>query len=170
MTSLPKFILRVTFLLVDINGFPKHSTVLIELNFPILYAISLAKEYNAEILVLHVIERVAEVTTALGNEMPGYGAILTYYEDILKSAQNRVKDICDKITKNGVKAYERVISGNPRYEIIDIAKSEPIDLIVIGTHGRKGFSRLIQGSVAEAVVRHAPCSVLSVKQLEHDFV
>lgn len=134
------------------------------------YAISLAKEYNAEILVLHVMERAAEVTTTLGNEMPGYGAILTYYEDILKSAQNRVNYICNRIAENGIKAHERVISGNPRYEIIDIAKSEPVDLIIIGTHGRKGFSRLIQGSVAEAVVRHAPCSVLSVKQLEHDFV
>jgi nucleotide-binding universal stress UspA family protein len=69
-----------------------------------------------------------------------------------------------------VTAYDRIISGNPRHEILDVARSESIDLIVIGTHGRRGFSRIIQGSVAEAVVRHAPCSVLSVKQPEHDFV
>lgn len=134
------------------------------------YAISLAKEYKAEIIVLHVMERAAEITSIMGNEMPAYGAILTYYEDILKSAKNRVKDICSMAEEHGIKAYDRVISGNPRYEIIDMARSESIDLIVIGTHGRRGLSRLIQGSVAEAVVRHGPCSVLSVKRLEHDFI
>lgn len=131
------------------------------------YAVTLAKEYNAEIFIVHVMERAAEVTPILGNEMPGYGAILTYYEDLLKSAQNRVKEISKMVAENGVKVHDRVISGNPRYEIISIANSEPIDLIVIGTHGRRGLSRLIQGSVAEAVVRHAPCSVLSVRDLEY---
>jgi nucleotide-binding universal stress UspA family protein len=134
------------------------------------YAISLAKEYNAEILVLHVMERAAEITSILGNDMPGYGAVLVYYEDLLKSAQNQVKSICDMATEHNVKAYNRVISGNPRQEILAVADSENVDMIVIGTHGRRGLSRLIQGSVAEAVVRHAKCSVLSVKRPEHDFI
>ncbi|MFM7867597.1 MAG: universal stress protein, partial [Planctomycetaceae bacterium] len=55
-------------------------------------------------------------------------------------------------------------------EIIDYAKSQDIDLIVIGTHGRSGLSHILMGSVAERVVRAAPCPVLSVKPSGHQFV
>jgi nucleotide-binding universal stress UspA family protein len=134
------------------------------------YAISLAREYDADIIVLHVLERVAEFTSAMGSDLPGYETVLLYYDDLFKVAQQRVREICKRAAEHNVTAHDRVISGNPRHEIIDVARSGPIDLIVIGTHGRRGFSRIIQGSVAEAVVRHAPCSVLSVKRPEHDFI
>lgn len=134
------------------------------------YAISLAQEYKADIIVLHVLERAAEVSPVMGNDMPGYEAMLVYYEDMLSIAKKRVKEICDRAGSHNVTARERIISGNPRHEILAIARSQHIDLIVIGTHGRRGFSRIVQGSVAEAVVRHVPCSVLSVKHPEHDFI
>jgi nucleotide-binding universal stress UspA family protein len=134
------------------------------------YAISLAQEYEAEILVLHILERVAEFTSMMGTEMPGHETVMVYYDDLLKSAQRRIKEICDRASEHNVETRQQIITGNPRHEILAIANSEPIDLIVIGTHGRKGFSRVLHGSVAEAVVRHAPCSVLSVKRPEHDFI
>jgi nucleotide-binding universal stress UspA family protein len=134
------------------------------------YDISLAQEYKADILVLHVLERVAEFTSVMGTELPGHETVLVYYDELFEAARKRMKAVCDQAAEHNVTAHDRIIAGNPRYEILTIANSEPIDLIIIGTHGRKGFSRIVHGSVAEAVVRHAPCSVLSVKRPEHDFI
>jgi universal stress protein A len=60
--------------------------------------------------------------------------------------------------------YEhRLLRGAPIDRILDVAESEQVDLIVIGTHGRRGLDRVLMGSVAEAVVRRAKCPVLAVK-------
>jgi len=134
------------------------------------YAFSLAIEYKAVVIILHVIESVAEISLMTGVDMPGYNAASTYCNDLANIARRQVRDICDKASKLGITTEDRVIYGNPRHEISNIAKTEPIDMIIIGTHGRRGFSRFIHGSVAEAVIRHASCSVLSVKNLEHDFL
>jgi nucleotide-binding universal stress UspA family protein len=63
-----------------------------------------------------------------------------------------------------VPVERRLLAGDPADAIIRLAESENIDLIVMGTHGRRGLSRLLMGSGAEAVVRAAPCPVLTVKQ------
>jgi universal stress protein A len=61
--------------------------------------------------------------------------------------------------------YEhRLLRGAPIDRILDLAESEQVDLIVIGTHGRRGLDRVLMGSVAEAIVRRAKCPVLAVKQ------
>jgi len=57
-----------------------------------------------------------------------------------------------------------LLSGDPGSELVHFAERENIDLIVMGTHGRTGLTRLLMGSVAEAVVRRAPCPVLTLKQ------
>jgi len=134
------------------------------------YAISLAKEYKAELIVLNVVESVAEVSLVGGVDLPSYATTSVIYDDLIKESQERTKGICDTASEYGVNAACRVICGNPRHEILDITNTEPIDLIVMGTHGRRGFSRFINGSVAEAIVSHAQCSVLSVKNPEHDFI
>lgn len=58
----------------------------------------------------------------------------------------------------------RLLAGDPADAIIRLAETENVDMIVMGTHGRRGLTRLLMGSVAEAVVRAAPCPVLTVKQ------
>jgi nucleotide-binding universal stress UspA family protein len=58
----------------------------------------------------------------------------------------------------------RLLAGDPAEAIIRLAQTEDVDMIVMGTHGRRGLTRLLMGSVAEAVVRAAPCPVLTVKQ------
>ena len=60
--------------------------------------------------------------------------------------------------------------GPPFLTIINYAKREPIDLIVMGTHGRGAIAHLLIGSVAENVVRKAPCPVLTVRHPEHEFI
>jgi nucleotide-binding universal stress UspA family protein len=62
------------------------------------------------------------------------------------------------------------VSDEPATVIIDYAKSFPIDLIVMGTHGRQGVAHVLMGSVAERVVRTAPCPVLTVRHPEREFV
>jgi len=61
-------------------------------------------------------------------------------------------------------------SDHPAEAIVDYARQAEIDLIIMGTHGRTGMSQLLVGSVAERVVRTAPCPVLTVKHPEHEFV
>ena len=58
----------------------------------------------------------------------------------------------------------------PVEEIVDYAKEKNIDLIVMGTHGRGWLAHVLMGSVAEKVVRKAPCPVLTVRLAEHEFV
>lgn len=61
--------------------------------------------------------------------------------------------------------YEhKLLIGDPATSIVDLAESEGVDFIVLGSHGRTGLTRLLMGSVAEAVVRRAKCPVLTVKQ------
>jgi nucleotide-binding universal stress UspA family protein len=62
------------------------------------------------------------------------------------------------------------VSDSPAEEIADYARDASIELIVVGTHGRTGVSHLLVGSVAERVVRTAPCPVLTVRHPEHEFV
>jgi universal stress protein A len=69
----------------------------------------------------------------------------------------------------GIKDIERiVVKGRPYEKILKFAGENKADLIVIGTHGRKGLDRVIFGSTAEKVVRDAPCPVLSVRLPSHE--
>jgi universal stress protein A len=63
-----------------------------------------------------------------------------------------------------------VQTGNPELAIVDAAKELGIDLIILSTHGRTGLSRVLLGSTAEKVVRHAGCPVLIVREHEHEFI
>jgi nucleotide-binding universal stress UspA family protein len=67
----------------------------------------------------------------------------------------------------GVRVEHRVAEGDPHMEILRLAHALPCDLMVMGTHGRTGLSRLLTGSVAEEVLRNAPCPVLAVKTPLH---
>jgi nucleotide-binding universal stress UspA family protein len=62
------------------------------------------------------------------------------------------------------------VSGTPALAIVTYAKDANLDLIVMGTHGRGGMAHVLMGSVAEKVVRTAPCPVLTVRHPEHEFV
>ena len=61
----------------------------------------------------------------------------------------------------------RVLQGDPREVLVDVARGEGADLLVVGSHGRTGLAKLVLGSVAAHVVGHAPCSVMVVKRPRH---
>jgi nucleotide-binding universal stress UspA family protein len=69
----------------------------------------------------------------------------------------------DLVREGGVAVETRCVTGSPVSQIIDLVAEQGVDLIVMGTHGRTGLRHLIMGSVAEHVVRAAPCPVLTIK-------
>lgn len=127
------------------------------------YAADMAKHYGAKLYVLHVMHDIAQAT---GWYVP-HISMDELYKDIEKNAKKEIEKYGVEELR-GFKDIDRtVIKGIPYDEIIKFAKENKIDLIVIGTHGRKGLDRVIFGSTAERVVRDAPCPVLSVRLPGH---
>jgi nucleotide-binding universal stress UspA family protein len=104
---------------------------------------------------------VASLPFPLVAPYPGLGAI--NYEDLKQSISREAQAIVDRVVasfQNAGFAVEAALRhGDPRTEIVQEAEDWKADLIVVGSHGRTGVSRLLFGSVAEYVVRHASCSV-----------
>lgn len=85
-------------------------------------------------------------------------------EKLLKQARERLDAWEARAAKYGVKTRSIVREGDPASTLARLAEEEGVDLIVAGTHGRRGVRRLLLGSVAEGVARQAPCPVLLVRR------
>ncbi len=79
-----------------------------------------------------------------------------YHRDLAKFAEQKIRTA-------GLKAESRMVQGDPRDALVETARQDRVDLIVVGSHGRTGLTKLLLGSVASHVVAHAPCNVLVVK-------
>lgn len=90
-----------------------------------------------------------------------------YYEEIDRELLESHKKTAAKAERllrdGGFQVEAKVLHADPRSALVDMAKSEGADLLVVGSHGRTGMAKLLMGSVASYVVTHAPCSVLVVK-------
>ncbi len=117
-------------------------------------ATDLARSSDGTVFVLHVVPMIVQPTA-----MPVYVDI---YQSQETSAWSRLKDIARKDLA-GVKYELLVQMGEPAGSIIRTEKKVKPDLIVMSTHGRRGFSRFFLGSVAEVVLREASCPVLTVR-------
>ena len=113
---------------------------------------------GSEVLVFHAVPPVA--VSAPPQMSPGYAPEL---EEAAKQGRALVDSIAQTLRHAGWKAETAVVSGDIREAIVDRAAAWNADLIVLGTHGRRGASRFLLGSVAESVARHAPCSVKIVR-------
>lgn len=114
------------------------------------HAETLAKQKSATLLILHV----EEPPLAYGGGELYYGLPEPSSERILKMLEQVVP------SDQTVSFKHRLTIGDPAGEIVRIASEEGAEMIVLGTHGRSGMTRMLMGSVAEAVVRRAPCPVL----------
>jgi nucleotide-binding universal stress UspA family protein len=117
------------------------------------YAVDLAAESDAKLLITHVREPApvyADGNFYLGVPMPDY-------EEISKML------VAVKPSRPGVRYEHRLLTGDPAPEVAELARRERADLIVMSSHGRSGFGRFLMGSIAEGVLRAAPCPVLIVK-------
>ena len=84
--------------------------------------------------------------------------------------QQQLEDQVTTLKVEYPKISGKRVTGNTFLEIIQAARDDDVDMIVMGTHGRTGLAHVLIGSVAERVVREAPCPVLTVKNPEHEFV
>jgi len=120
------------------------------------YAAAVAKESGAEVTLLHVMEPVSYgLDFALGDA----ASLARTREGMLQ----RLEKLTAALVAAEIPTRSRVRGGIPRDAILDESQQWPSDLIVMGTHGRRGISHLLNGSVAEAVLRHADCPVLAVR-------
>lgn len=117
----------------------------------------IAKMMGATMLLVHVD---ASLSPERGEGMlhAGAGESLT---DVGVSLEQRLQEIAPSI--EGVEVEHRLLKGEPAPSILELAKSEEVAMIVLGTHGRTGLSRLLMGSVAEDIARGATCPVMLVK-------
>jgi nucleotide-binding universal stress UspA family protein len=128
------------------------------------YALPLAKQHRAAITLLYVVPP----SYAVGE----YGGIdYTSLEAEARAGADKALAalVVDEI-RGEVPADTVVRSGSTAFEIIEAARRLPADMIVVSTHGRTGLKHVLLGSVAENIVRHAPCPVLVVREREHEFL
>lgn len=125
------------------------------------FASRLANETGARLFIVHINGIVDVSIPSIPPVEGGY-----YYDAPWGYERHEVKERLIKIAPTVANvAYEHCyLTGPPVAQILKFAERERVDLIVIGSHGRTGFSRLLMGSVAEGVVRNAKCPVLVVKQ------
>ncbi len=116
---------------------------------------------DTEVSVLHVVEPLSVV---VGDETRVYSPNIEEVRHAqLKRAETLVAGAADLLRAAGFKVTTLVEEGDPVTKIIDRAAEWGADLIVLGSHGLKGFERLLLGSVSEGVARHAPCTVEIVR-------
>jgi nucleotide-binding universal stress UspA family protein len=131
------------------------------------YGRELARTFNASLHVLHIVDNVVQGMVA--------DAAPANYADVLQaleeSGRRRLEATIRDDDRRELNAKPVLMSGTATAAgIVSYAREAHVDLIVMGTHGRGGWSHLMMGSVAEKVVRTAPCPVLTVRQPQHEFV
>jgi nucleotide-binding universal stress UspA family protein len=141
---------------------PKIQKILVTTDFSeeshvgVRYAVALAEKLRAAVVLLHVVEPHFRI--------PGLENVALAREDSKVTAVARVQlqGLAERETKGDLRLTSGVRIGNPFHEITTAAGERAADLIVIATHGYTGAKRVLLGSTAERVVRHAPCPVLTV--------
>ena len=122
----------------------------------------LARHFSAELLVAHAIPAIpgphmyADPPVATSFDVP------LYQQELALFAENRLKNLVSHHIAKEVRSRDLVTTGDPAPEILRLAAAEHVDLIVIASHGETGWRHLVFGSVAEKVVRHSPCPVLTI--------
>lgn len=118
---------------------------------PLNHALVQAQKFNAVVHVIYVSDKVVgDSSVYMGEKSPGDRAA--------------IKRVEREAEKYGVETESDVVQGDPVEEIVDYAESRAMDMIVMGTHGRTGISRVLEGSVTEKVVRKSRKPVLAVER------
>jgi universal stress protein A len=130
------------------------------------YALFLAERFEAEIEVLHVAE------VPLGEEhtvvKPDTGEEQLLSELIMQQAAKSETEFLAPFVRATIPIEKSLLKGRPGKVIVEAAADRGADLLVMGTHGRSGFDRLIMGSVTERVLRSAPCPVVVVRPADDE--
>lgn len=120
-----------------------------------------ARPHDTDVRILHVVE---SPPLLVAREMGGYDpALETALESQKQNAEALVRKAAELLRARGLKVAATLEVGDPKSKILDVAEEWRADLIVVGSHGRRGFERFLMGSVSDAVARHAKCSVQIVR-------
>lgn len=128
-------------------------------------AANLARALGAELLLVHVMN---EPALALGEPMLSPGEVTAFSlpqltEEYRAEMARRLERVGDELRATGLPVSTMLLRGAPHEAIVGAAESEHVGLIVMGTHGRRGLSHMLLGSVAERVVRTAKVPVMTLK-------
>jgi nucleotide-binding universal stress UspA family protein len=143
------------------TDFSKHS------QNALVYAAAFAEKFGAELYLLHVVQDLGVFIPEAVGMTP---VVAPPTEQFAAAAKVSLERALEETPLKNLTVHAEVREGSPFYEIVRFAKEKDIDLIIMGTHGRGGLAHLLLGSVAEKVVRKAPCPVLTVRHPEHEFV
>lgn len=132
------------------------------------YGRELARSFDAQLHLIHVAEDVYAWLMPPEGVMPDFDQL---QETLIESAREQVKALLTDEDRRDLRAEAVVrVSRSTAAAITDYARACGADVLVMGTHGRGGAARLFLGSVAEKVLRSAPCPVLVVRRPEHEFI
>ncbi len=131
------------------------------------WAIDLSERFGAQFYCLHVVDEAFQYWAPSGeNVLPA----AIPYEELLESGRAQMRKFLEQNLPGKTETiHQAVVLGNPFAEIVNYARDQQIDLIVLATHGRSALATMLLGSTAEKVVRKAPCPVLTVKPAGHLF-
>jgi nucleotide-binding universal stress UspA family protein len=137
-------------------------------NHALDYALELARLFQAELWLVHVLD-VQFLSPYVVSELP---SVVPGIDQLKENAEKDLEDLVKKSRERypEVTIKSEMLQGAPFVRLVEEAREKQMDLIVMGTHGRSGLSHLLIGSVAERVVRKAPCPVLTVKKPDHEFI
>jgi universal stress protein A len=121
-------------------------------------AIEFGKKWGAELHLLHAFDVRIPLVTPYEVAIP-----TAFIEEARKAAASKLDALVRRVTAAGVKATSHLSEVPAASAIVDLAADLGVDLIIMGTRGHTGLKHVLLGSVAERTLRHAPCSVLTVK-------
>ncbi|WP_437206109.1 universal stress protein [Planctomicrobium sp. SH664] len=142
----------------DFSEFSQHA---------LRYGCELARKFEAELLLLNVVEDIYPLIPEPGLMLP---TPPDFIDDLKEKAGKVFVSFPPAEWSAGLNITRTVRVGTPFLEIIRYARESECDLLVIGTHGRSGLAHVLMGSTAEKIVRKAPCPVLTVRPEGHEFV
>ena len=123
------------------------------------YAKALARPFGASLVLMHVVPNPYQAAASEVYLPPPQ----EFLDELEAQARTSLSELLTDADRTEFKAETVVTIGDPLSAIVDYARARPADLIVMGTHGRTGVVHLVLGSVAERVVRTAPCPVLTIR-------
>jgi nucleotide-binding universal stress UspA family protein len=126
----------------------------------LISAIDLAEANRARLTILHAHVPIVPLVPDQYLEASTWDRVDT---ETRRWAERQVEKLAEKARKRGVRASALMVTGDPAQHIVRMARSKRADLIVVGTHGRRGISKFFLGSVAERVIATASCPVMTVR-------
>jgi len=123
------------------------------------YVLTLSEKFNATIFLIHVVEDLSKWGS--GSYVP-HLPLKSWKKDAVEGAEKAMDRVCDEQLASCPNFQRLIAYGDPATEILQAIEKEKIDLVVMGTHGRKGLEHTIFGSVAENVVKRSAAPVLVI--------